>query len=310
MSGKANALLNRFGANIAQTVAPRVGAAAGPAEAPPDRYAGAVKSRAFAELPLDSIVCDPQVREDFDPAELDLLARSIKQFGQLAPIRVRYDDERDAWVVLVGERRLRACRLAGLERIRVELIERPMSEADILAEQVVENVIRASLKPVEEARARKRLMEINGWTAEQLAETLGVESSSVYRNLGLLRLPDDVAAQVDAGKIKETAAYEISKLQIADDQRNLAERVISEGLDHKATVAEVAEVKRRRKRQSAGRGRSKATGKTRLPAEQRFRGSRGVRVVVHATGKHTLADVADDLREIASRLETQDSDAA
>jgi ParB family chromosome partitioning protein len=300
---KANSLLNRFGTNIAQTVAQRPGAAPTAAQLPPDKYEGAVKARTFAEMPVDSIACDPQPRAEFDEAELRRLAESIKRFGQLAPIRVRHDAERGIWVVLVGERRLRACRLAGLDRVRVEFVEREMTEADVLAEQVVENAVRADLQPVEQARAYERLMALNGWSAQQVAEMLGIEPTSVYRSLGLLRLPEDVAAKVDAGEIKATAAYEISKLQIADEQRQLAARVVAEGLDHKATASEVT---RRRKVKSAGRGK----GRGRLPAEQRFRGVRGVRVVVHTTGKHTLADVAADLREIADRLDAQAAEAA
>ena len=103
-----------------------------------------------------------------------------------------------------------------------------------------------------------------------------------------------MAAQVDAGEIKATAAYEISKLQIADEQRELAQKVLSEGLDHRATVAEV------RNRQSQRSARS--SGRRRLPAEQRHRGSRGVRVTIQVTGKHTVDDVIADLREIADRL--------
>src|SRR4051812_44784965 len=149
MSAKADKILSQFGANISQSVATRAGQAPPPSPAPPDKYAGAVRNRMFAEMPVESIVCKLQAREEFDQADLERLAASLKRFGQLAPIRVRHDPEQNAWVVLVGERRLRACRLAGIEKVRVELVERDLSEADILAEQVVENVVRADLQPVE-----------------------------------------------------------------------------------------------------------------------------------------------------------------
>jgi ParB family chromosome partitioning protein len=308
---KANSLMSKFGANIAQTVGQRPGPPPALANLAPDKFEGAIKSRSFAEMPVDSIVCAPQPRTEFDEAELRRLADSIKRFGQLAPIRVRHDAERNVWVVLIGERRLRACRLAGLDRVRVEFVERAMTEADVLAEQVVENAVRADLQPVEQARAFERLMALNGWTAQQVAESLGVEPTTVYRSLGLLRLPEDVAARVDAGEIKATAAYEISKLQIADEQRELAQRVVAEGLDHKATAAEVTQ---RRKARASGQGKSNGKisgkGKGRLPAEQRFRGTHGVRVIIQTTGKHSLADVAADLREIAERLDAQAADAA
>ena len=76
--------------------------------------------------------------------------------------------------------RLRACKLAGLQRVRVEFVEREMTESDVLAEQVVENAVRSDLQPVESGRAYKRLMDLNGWTAQQVAETLGIEPTAVY----------------------------------------------------------------------------------------------------------------------------------
>ena len=274
MSAKADNLMQRFGANISQTVAQRPSTPQGtPPAGQADKYAGAFRVRAFAELPVDAVLADPQPRTEFDAEDLDRLAASIKRFGQLAPIRVRHDPARDAWVVLVGERRLRACKLAGLERVRVEFVEREMTEADVLAEQVVENAVRADLQPVEAGRAYKRLMDLNGWTAQQVGETLGIEATAVYRALSLLKLPEDVADQVDAGEIKATAAYEISKLQIADEQRELARKVVEEGLDHKATVAEV-------RRRQKSRDVPSLAARRRLPAEQRHRGTRGVRVTI------------------------------
>lgn len=265
MSAKADNLMSRFGGNISQVVGAR--AAAAPAAVAPDRYEGATRSRAFGELPVDAVGRDDsQPREEFEASALTQLADSIRRFGQLAPIRVRRDEEQGRWIVLVGERRLRACRLAGLERVRVEFVERPMSESDVLAEQVIENVARAELRPVEEGKAYRRLIDLNGWTVEGLAETMGVPPTTVHHRLGLLRLPTDVMEQVDSGQIKATAAYEISKLQIADDQREVAEMVISGRLDFKQTAAEVA----RRKVSRPGRG-----GK---PAKPRRTTSRTFRV--------------------------------
>lgn len=305
MSAKADKILEQFGSNISRTLAPRPAQAPLPSAAPVDKYAGAVRNRMFAELPVDSIVCNLQVRTEFDQDELERLATSLKRFGQLAPIRVRHDPERNAWVVLVGERRLRACRLAGIEKIRVEFVERDLSEADILAEQTVENMVRAALQPVEQGRSYKRLMELNGWTALELSETLGIEQTAVYRALSLLKLPEDVAAKVDAGEIKATAAYEISKLQIADDQREVAEKVVAEGLDHAATVATV----KARRKAATPRGKA-GKAKSRQPAEQRHRGSRGVKVTLNAAARHTAEDIAADLREIADRIEGRASEAA
>jgi ParB family chromosome partitioning protein len=296
---KSDALMSQFGETIQLTVGRRPAAApAGPAPTAPDKYAGAVRSRAFAEMPLEAISCKDQPRTEFDPGDLMRLAESIRRFGQLAPIRVRRDEAAGRWVVLVGERRLRACRLAGLERVRVELVERPMSETDILAEQVVENVVRADLQPSEQARAYRRLMELNDWTAQELAETLGIDPSGVYRALALLKLPGEVAEQVDAGAIRPTTAYELTKLRFADDQRDLARKIVAEGLDHGAATAEV-----RRLKSTPRGGRSKAKGKG--SALRHYRGPAGVRVTVQTSARHTLADIAEDLLAIAAQVEAE-----
>ena len=121
-------LMRRLGANISQTVAQRPSdPPAAPTTGQADKYAGAIRTSMFAELPVEAITADPQPRIKFGDEDLERLAASIKEFGQLAPIRVRHDPARDTWVVLVGERRLRACKLAGLERIRVEFVEREMT---------------------------------------------------------------------------------------------------------------------------------------------------------------------------------------
>ncbi len=309
-SKKADQLAAQFGANINRTVAmrpPLLGEPAGaPAGSAVDRYAGAVKSRAFAELPLDAIERDDgQPREEFDPVELTKLAESIKRFGQLAPIRVRRDEARNRWVVLVGERRLRACRLAGLDRVRVEFVERAMTDSDILAEQVVENVVRADLRPVEEGRAYRRLMELNGWHIEQLAETIGAEPTTVHHRLGLLRLPEDIAEQVDQGTIRATAAYEISKLPTEADQRAVASKVLDEGLDYKETVAEV------RKRQPAAKAKGKAAAsKARRPTSQVFKTPSGARVTVENRRGLDPSLIVEALRQALEHAEADLLDSA
>lgn len=300
MSAKAKHLIGRFGGNISQVV----GVRAEPTHAPvtADRFDGAIRSRAFGELPVDSVGRDDgQPREEFDHDDLARLAASIKRFGQLAPIRVRHHDGR--WIVLVGERRLRACKLAGLERVRVEFVERPMAESDVLAEQIVENVARADLRPVEEAKAYKRLMDLNGWHIEQLAETLGIEPTTVHHRLGLLRLPEDVMERVDAGEIKVTAAYEISKLQIADDARKVADLVVSEGLDYKSTVAEVA----RRKPSKSGQGRGPS--KPRKLNSKTYRAA-GYRITVENRRGVEDNTLREALTEILSQLEQAKEESA
>jgi ParB family transcriptional regulator, chromosome partitioning protein len=298
---KADQLAQKYGANLAQTVGLRPDMAGQPPDVvAPDKFDGAIKSRAFAELPVGAVERDEsQPREEFDPDDLRRLADSITRFGQLAPIRVRHDAARGRWVVLVGERRLRACKLAGLERVRVEFVEREMSRADILAEQTVENMVRSPLSPVEQGRAYKRLMDLHGWTAKDLSETIGVEATAVYRSLALLRLPDDVAERVDSGEIKATAAYEIAKLQFADDQRAVAVAVVSGDLDHKATVAAVAK-RKAASRTTRGKGRG---AKAKPPTTRMFRTTSGAKITIERGRGVEAAALAEALREILAIVE-------
>jgi ParB family transcriptional regulator, chromosome partitioning protein len=304
---KSDQLAQKFGANLAQTISLRADGASRPPVplTTPDKFEGAIKSRAFAELPVDAVERDEsQPRTEFDSEDLRRLASSIARFGQLSPIRVRRDEAKGRWVVLVGERRLRACKLAGLERVRVEFVEREMTEADVLAEQTVENVVRADLLPVEQGRAYKRLMDLHGWTAKDLSETIGVEPTSVYRSLALLRLPEDVAERVDSGEIKATAAYEIAKLQIAVDQRAVADAVVSKDMDHKATVDAVA----RRRASSKGRGASKGRGgkvAPKLPTERTIKTSSGLKVVVSARKGFDLLTLVESLGQALATIRAE-----
>ena len=252
MSTKADSLAAKFGANLTGIVGLRPGpppvgeppvptpaancsAPANPAAI--DKHGRAIRLKSFGEFPLDQVDRDPtQPREEFDEADLRRLADSIRRKGQLTPIRVRWSHETNRWVVLVGERRWRACKLAGLATIKVDFVEGPTTEADRLEEQIYENVARAAFRPAEEGKAYRRLMALKGWTVAELIDELKVEPTGVHRALGLARLPDDVAALVDQGAIKPTAAYELSKLPAADEVRSLAHAVIDGNLGHMAVV--------------------------------------------------------------------------
>ena len=233
-------------------------------------------------MPVSAITCGDQPRTEFDDDELQRLAESIQRFGQLAPIRVRYDEPTDRWIVLVGERRLRACRLAGLETIRVELVERAMTDADILAEQIVENAVRADLQPVEQAHAYRRLMDLNGWNAQELAATLGIEPTKVYRALALLKLPEEVAEQVDAGDDQGDRRLRTDQAAPSPRRRRPWRRRSS---PRSSTTAEtVAEVRRRQESAAARVGKQK-TVKSRGPSEQKHRGPLGVKVTIQSTSQ-------------------------
>ena len=147
------------------------------------------------ELPIDSISPNPQQpRKDFDDKALHDLSASLKQSGVLQPVVVRRLG--DGYQLVVGERRWRAAKLAGLTRIPA--IVREASDAESLELALVENLLREDLNPMEEAEAYQRLLAEFGWTQEELAQRVARDRSSIANCLRLLKLPDVIQADLRA----------------------------------------------------------------------------------------------------------------
>jgi ParB family chromosome partitioning protein len=211
--------------------------AAIPATSPDD---GRTRARDAGHMEIERIVPDPnQPRKEFTKDSIDRLAASIKERGQLLPLRVRWNQELGKWVIVSGERRYRAALQAGLKTVSCIFIDRELTEAECLQEQLVENALREDLRPSEQAKAYKSLSDMNGWSANELADALHVSKSAVIKALALLKLPEDIQRQVDSGEIPATAAYEVARLDGEEEQRELAERIISEKLTRDATVEAV-----------------------------------------------------------------------
>ncbi|HEU5116147.1 MAG TPA: ParB/RepB/Spo0J family partition protein, partial [Isosphaeraceae bacterium] len=236
--GKLDNLLKAGGANIAESMGAGVekGASA-QTSSMPARWQGVTKSKNAIEVPLDKIAPDPdQPREEFEPESLQRLAESLKTRGQLQPIRVRWDDAQDRYVLICGERRWRAARLAGLPSMSCVVSDGPIDSGELLALQLIENCLREDLKPIEQARAFRSLMDRNGWSGNQAAKALGIAQPTVVRALALLDLPDPIQDQVERGSLPPGTAYEIGKVQDPELQKSLAERVVSQGLSRSETI--------------------------------------------------------------------------
>ena len=245
----------------------------------------------FGSLEIDQLVPDPdQPRTEFAPDALARLADSIREHGQLAPIRVRWSDDFSKWVIIAGERRWRAAKLAGLPTIECYFHTDELSRSEVLEQQLIENLLREDLKPVEEARAYKALMELNGWNGKQVARRLRIPESQVSRALALLRLPEDIRQRVDAGEIPTRAAYELSKLENVSQQRQLADRAATGNLTHEETARLV--------RQRRGKRRDKPRHtKLCFPTEQ------GWKVVVSASRKGTYHEIEQALEEALAEVQ-------
>ncbi len=184
-------------------------------ELPASKMDGMKRLRNTASIRVDRIEADPQHREDFDEQKLQDLADSIKKHGQLQPIRVRWVDDRSKYVMIAGERRWRACMLAGLNDVDCVIVDGEITENIILREQIVENALREDLKPTERAKAFRDLMKAEGWNGKQLAENIHVSTSTVSRSMQLLQLPVESQKKVDSGTITEKEALQM--LAAAED---------------------------------------------------------------------------------------------
>ncbi len=233
-----------------------------------ERDVGRSPIRNIGRLDISQIIPDPdQPRTDISEEALHRLTQSIRDKGQLNPIRVRWSDTARKWIIVAGERRWRAAQQAGLSTIECYFHDTPLSESEILEEQLIENCLREDLRPLEEARAFGKLMSLNDWNAKQLAEAIRVNPSKVSRTLSLLKLPAAIRKQVDAGQISARSAYEISKITDKTVQQRLAAMACAEELTHR----QIADVVRQR------RGKRKSS---RCAIKQSFFADNGWRVVV------------------------------
>jgi ParB family chromosome partitioning protein len=197
-----------------------------PSPARPGQFQGRAQLREACLIRLDRIVPDPnQPRAEFDADSLDRLAKSLKERGQLQPIRVRWDEADQLYVVVIGERRWRAARLAGLESIACVVVPGTATPEEILEDQLVENCVREDLRPIEQARAYQTLMQRLGLSQRSLAEKLSVSQGQVMQALKLLELPPVVQESIDAGEVPPSIGYEIAKVPDPGRQVEIAEKV-------------------------------------------------------------------------------------
>jgi ParB family chromosome partitioning protein len=204
---------------------------AGPAE---EDLAGA----RFDELPVESIEPNPrQPREDFDEQALAELVTSIREVGVLQPVVVR-ESSPGRYQLVMGERRWRACREAGMAT--VPAIIRETGDEALLRDALLENLHRQQLNPLEEAAAYQQLLAEFGATHDELADRIGRSRSQVSNTIRLLGLPPSVQRRVGAGVLSAGHARALLGLADADAQERLAARVVAEGLSVRSTEELVA----------------------------------------------------------------------
>ncbi|MCX4828123.1 ParB/RepB/Spo0J family partition protein [Streptomyces sp. NBC_01016] len=186
----------------------------------------------FAELPIDEITPNPrQPREVFDEDALAELVTSIKEVGLLQPVVVRQVGAGN-YELIMGERRWRACREAGLERIPA--IVRATDDEKLLLDALLENLHRAQLNPLEEAAAYDQLLKDFNCTHDQLADRIGRSRPQVSNTLRLLKLSPAVQRRVAAGVLSAGHARALLSVEDSEEQDRLAHRIVAEGLSVRA----------------------------------------------------------------------------
>lgn len=227
-------------------------------------------------VPISSVEPNPeQPRKDFDPGALEELASSIREQGVLQPLLV--EGWASGYRIVAGERRWRAAKLAGLTEVPV--LVRSFTDEARMEIALIENIQRSDLKPLEEARAYRNLMDVFGLTQDDVAKKVGKQRSTVANALRLLRLPDEMQIAVDGGRLTPGHARAVLAVTLPDGQKTLFQAILAEGLS-------VREAEDRAQRLNAGSA----------PRQQN---------VSEASGARPQADIAELQQKFMERLGTK-----
>jgi ParB family chromosome partitioning protein len=213
-----------------------------------------MSQRVVQQIALDRIIRGKQVREHFDDESLSGLTQSMRENGLHEPIHVlSLDGER--YSLLTGGRRVCAARKAGWTTIAAIVEKADLSKSDILVRQLIENVQREDLKPLEKAKAIDLLMKESGWNASQTATKLGLANGTVTKLLALLSLPEQIQEKIRAGELPATAAYELTHVNGAAEREELASRVANGELTRDELSGSIKSQKRKSTNRKAARRR-------------------------------------------------------
>ncbi|MGN0134107.1 MAG: ParB/RepB/Spo0J family partition protein [Anaerotignum sp.] len=194
----------------------------------------AKKDEAVVELELDLIEPNRrQPRKYFDETALEELAVSLKTYGMIQPIVVKKSGE--YYEIIAGERRWRAAKIAGMEKVPV--VVKKWEEGEAFEAALVENLQREDLNPMEEAESYQRLQEEFGLSQEKIAEKVGKSRSAITNSLRLLQLDPRVRNFVVENKLTSGHARTLLPITDGDAQFELAEHIIEEGLSVRAVEA-------------------------------------------------------------------------
>ncbi len=197
-------------------------------------------SKRIIQIPLEKISANPdQPRTKFDEDDLQGLSESIKSSGLIQPISVRKKDGK--YFIIAGERRFRATKLAGLDTIEAIVIE--VSEQENVTIALIENIQRADLDPIEEAKAFKLLINRFKLKQQEVAERVGKERATITNSIRLLQLPELVQKGISEGLIRSGHAKALLGLTSKDKQKEIFKLIIEKRLSVREVEAIVKQIK-------------------------------------------------------------------
>jgi ParB family chromosome partitioning protein len=239
---------------------------------------------ASAEADVDQIFPNEhQPRHHFEDSRLDELAQSIRANGVIQPIVVRKVD--GGYRIIAGERRWRAAQRAGLTRVPIVIKDvAPGRDAQLLEMALIENIQREDLNPIDQAAAYEKLSSDFRMTQEEIAAAVGKDRSSVANHIRLLKLPDEVRAEVASGRLSMGHARALIAIGDEGSQRRIAREVIARNLSVRETEAMVKRVDADAPAASATQVPAAPDVHTRA-AEDKLRLTLGTRVRINRKGK-------------------------
>lgn len=256
------------------------------------------KGAASSKLPIEFLIPTPlQPRRYFDKTKLAELAQSIKQKGLILPILVRPGQKKDTYEIVAGERRWRAAQQAGMHEVPV--IIRDLSNQEVLETAIIENVQRADLTAIEEARGYSNLVNDFGHTQEEVATLVGKSRSHITNMIRLLTLPNDVIKLLETGKL--TAGHARALIG-TDDPSALAKLILAEGLNVRA----IEDLAGSKKKSGGKKPNKKIKDADTLALERKLSESLGLKTTVDHKGKGGKVVVhykdLDQLDEVCKKL--------
>jgi ParB family transcriptional regulator, chromosome partitioning protein len=259
----------------------------------------------LASVPLARVLPNPnQPRKEFNEDALNELAASIRENGIIQPIIV--EEQSDGMYMIVdGERRYRAARLAGLEEIPI--IIRRFTEEEKLEIALIENIQREDLTPIEEAKAYKNLIDTSALSQEELATKIGKNRSTVANSLRLLKLPEDMQTAINNRELTAGHARAILAVVNPADQRIMFNRIMSQGLSVREAEDLSADLN---KGIRSTAGKPDKVPKQKQPElseiEQKLINRLGTKVTVRGTGRKGSIEISyfsmDDLERVVELL--------